>query len=154
MSQTSNVLSVEECQAIIQRWQKEGLTQDERHGLVAMASAVFTDSTQMADFQEKISSSVNFSKQIDAVFLHVDKTLASKVLVIAFLFHEDIHAIWVAMIVVSQRAINYSQFTCHCSDGGTIWAVPVTLPWIQQIFSSVSASSSLCAKWYWLTRFI
>lgn len=68
MSQSSNPLSIEECETILQRWQKEGLTDEERNEYVVYASAMLTDSKQVSDLQERIRQSAEMAKRIDREF--------------------------------------------------------------------------------------
>jgi hypothetical protein len=69
MSQPGDLLSVEECLKILQRWQTEGLTEEEHDELVEKAAAQFADKAQVAKFENDISEAAKMAKEIDDVFV-------------------------------------------------------------------------------------
>lgn len=68
MSQPNKILSLEECQIILQRWQNGGLTDEEHEEFVMKASASLLDSTQASELEDKIRESARLAKEIDTGF--------------------------------------------------------------------------------------
>lgn len=68
-------LSVEKCQNILERWQTEGLTDDERAEFVEKALGLLADSNKLIELERSISDSAKLAKQIDIMFTNEEKIL-------------------------------------------------------------------------------
>lgn len=70
---------MEECQAIVQRWQKEGLSEKERDDFVLEASALLTDKNQVKGYENDIANSARLAKEVDDEFIRQEVILAGLV---------------------------------------------------------------------------
>ena len=95
MSQPTDVLPIKECLAILQRWKKDGATQEERKDCLTKTSRLITDDAMVNQFLERVAKSAQMAKEINSQFSdQMLMLIGLAIFIIGYTLMQDWRAIW------------------------------------------------------------
>ncbi|KAJ2932312.1 hypothetical protein H1R20_g1508, partial [Candolleomyces eurysporus] len=95
MSQPTDILPIEECLVILQRWKKDGATEEEREEFLTKTSRMITDDEMVNQFLEKVAKSAQMAKEINTQFSdQMMMLIGLAIFLIGYTLMEDWRVIW------------------------------------------------------------
>ncbi|KAJ2932307.1 hypothetical protein H1R20_g4779, partial [Candolleomyces eurysporus] len=110
MSQPTDILPLEECLAILQRWKKDGATEEEREDFLRKTSRLITDDEMVNQFLEKVAKSAQMAKEINTQFSdQMLMLIALAIFLIGYGLMEDWRVIWDVLTIETQEDLDNAK---------------------------------------------